>query len=775
MITNINTILGWFKTGKKPTQKQFWDTWQSFWHKDEQIPQAKITDLTDALNAKTEKVQFEAHKIDKTAHAFLFEAKEDKNQKGIAGGYAPLNHFTKLASQYLDIVNDLISGGSASLLSAEQGMILQEQINTITILLTSDNSNLDTVQKIVDAIETIQATLSTILVNDLTSGGTAKALTAEMGKLLENKKVDKSPGKSLLADTEITRLGTLANYTHPVNHSPDIITQNPNNRFVTDDEKTTWNTKQPALGFIPENAANKNTVNGYAGLGADGKLLSSQLPALTINNTFVIASQAEMLALTVETGDIAVRTDLNKSFILKGTNPAVQSDWQELLTPTSDVTTVFGRNGAVTSQNGDYTANQITETAERKFQSATQQAFNDATSSIQTQLDAKKSNAIHTGDATGENVLTVKGINGTLLSGLATGILKNTTSTGVPVIAQVRTDYAEPTTALETGILKNTTSSGAHTIAVASDFPILNQDTTGTANNATNLAGQPASYYAPIYSPRLLGAPTAITPAPGSDSSQIATLGYVTIIDSDNVKKTGSQTISGHKTFNNFVMLDYGTLFLKRPDNSAYNMLTAIEDGMLLSPNSNGNFKTEISSHGIKFGRSSVQAELNTDNLTASRTFLVPNKSGTLALKDDFIVTSPGNTVNPAFIIPNGQLTTTPQNGAIERDSSGILWETHAGVRDKISVPDVPYKSITNLNTLFTGYRRSSVNTCQVHTESAFCPETGTSATWGILTSCKTDDTEDYGIQTYVSMGAVPNTYVRNCKNGIWTTWTKLS
>ncbi|QLC65779.1 tail fiber domain-containing protein [Flavobacterium sp. LPB0248] len=39
---------------------------------------------------------------------------------------------------------------------------------------------------------------------------------------------------------------------------------------------------------------------------------------------------------------------------------------------------------------GNYTADQITETANRKFQSADQQAFNDATSSIQAQLNSKE-------------------------------------------------------------------------------------------------------------------------------------------------------------------------------------------------------------------------------------------------------------------------------------------------------------------------------------------------------------------------------------------------
>ena len=44
-------------------------------------------------------------------------------------------------------------------------------------------------------------------------------------------------------------------------------------------------------------------------------------------------------------------------------------------------------------------------------------------------------NATHTGDATGNYALTVVKINGTSLSGLATGILKNTTGTGIPSIA----------------------------------------------------------------------------------------------------------------------------------------------------------------------------------------------------------------------------------------------------------------------------------------------------------------------------------------------------
>ena len=61
-----------------------------------------------------------------------------------------------------------------------------------------------------------------------------------------------------------------------------------------------------------------------------------------------------------------------------------------------------------------------------------------------------------TGDATSTatgGATTVKGINGTLLSSLATGILKNTTGTGVPSIAVANTDYAPVANPTFTGVV----------------------------------------------------------------------------------------------------------------------------------------------------------------------------------------------------------------------------------------------------------------------------------------------------------------------------------
>lgn len=116
-----------------------------------------------------------------------------------------------------------------------------------------------------------------------------------------------------------------------------------------------------------ESTANKNQNNGYAGLDSSGKLNPSQLPAIAVTDTSVVASQVDMLALTAEVGDLAVRTDLNKTFILRVSPASTLGNWQELLTPTDSVASVYGRTGIVTAQAGDYTADQITETVSNKI------------------------------------------------------------------------------------------------------------------------------------------------------------------------------------------------------------------------------------------------------------------------------------------------------------------------------------------------------------------------------------------------------------------------
>lgn len=73
----------------------------------------------------------------------------------------------------------------------------------------------------------------------------------------------------------------------------------------------------------------KNVANGVAALDANGKISDSVLPPLAIGETFVVSSEADMLALTAQRGDVCVRTDISKTYIkLNNNNPSTMADWQ---------------------------------------------------------------------------------------------------------------------------------------------------------------------------------------------------------------------------------------------------------------------------------------------------------------------------------------------------------------------------------------------------------------------------------------------------------------
>jgi hypothetical protein len=92
----------------------------------------------------------------------------------------------------------------------------------------------------------------------------------------------------------------------------------------------------------------KGAVNGIASLDGSGKIPSGQLPATAIAEIFVVNSQSAMLALTAQTGDIAVRTDVSKSFILSQEPASTLGNWVELLSPTDAVQSVDGNTGVIT-------------------------------------------------------------------------------------------------------------------------------------------------------------------------------------------------------------------------------------------------------------------------------------------------------------------------------------------------------------------------------------------------------------------------------------------
>ena len=103
---------------------------------------------------------------------------------------------------------------------------------------------------------------------------------------------------------------------------------------------------KPTLGTAAEK--NIGTSSGNVPiLDSNGKLADSVIPAVAITDTCVIDTEEEMLALSAQKGDIAIRSDLNKSYVLQTTPASTLANWKELLTPTDTVLSVNGQTGTV--------------------------------------------------------------------------------------------------------------------------------------------------------------------------------------------------------------------------------------------------------------------------------------------------------------------------------------------------------------------------------------------------------------------------------------------
>lgn len=107
--------------------------------------------------------------------------------------------------------------------------------------------------------------------------------------------------------------------------------------------------------YGPAHATRKDYVDGkvaavtYASLGT---IPTSVLPPLAVNEVFTAASQAAMLALTAERGDMAIRTDVSKTFVLSSDNPGTLANWREVMAA-GQVLSVAGRTGVVTLAKAD--------------------------------------------------------------------------------------------------------------------------------------------------------------------------------------------------------------------------------------------------------------------------------------------------------------------------------------------------------------------------------------------------------------------------------------
>ena len=155
--------------------------------------------------------------------------------------------------------------------------------------------------------------------------------------------------------------------------------------------------------------------------------------------------------------------------------------------------------GTITGVSGIGTVTAVTGTSPVVSSGGTTPAISmpAATTSVNgylTSTDWTTFNNKGSGTVTAVSVTSANGFAGTSSGGATPALTLSTSITGVLKgngtaisAATSGTDYSLGTSALTTGILKSTTTTGALSIAVAADFPTLNQNTTGTAANVTGV------------------------------------------------------------------------------------------------------------------------------------------------------------------------------------------------------------------------------------------------------------------------------------------------
>lgn len=143
--------------------------------------------------------------------------------------------------------------------------------------------------------------------------------------------------------------------------------------------------------------AQKGAAGGVAPLV--GTLIPTvHLPALTITDVFPVGTQAAMLALDAQRGDVAIRSDVPGSFVLAGDDPTTLADWLQLPTPPDAVLSVNGQAGVIVLGFGDVGAAATTDPrlSDARTPLPHDHPINEVTN-LQAALDAKAA-AIHDHD-----------------------------------------------------------------------------------------------------------------------------------------------------------------------------------------------------------------------------------------------------------------------------------------------------------------------------------------------------------------------------------------
>ena len=115
------------------------------------------------------------------------------------------------------------------------------------------------------------------------------------------------------------------------------------NTFKFGDGETPWNDLEYALSGTVDDyieLSTKGVAGGVASLDSSGFVPTSQLPPLAKITVSAVADQAARLALTAETGDIAIQADSGQSYVLSASPASTDANWKALTGTEAVVDTV---------------------------------------------------------------------------------------------------------------------------------------------------------------------------------------------------------------------------------------------------------------------------------------------------------------------------------------------------------------------------------------------------------------------------------------------------
>ena len=316
-------------------------------------------------------------------------------------------------------------------------------------------------------------------------------------------------------------------------------------------------------------ASQKAANNGIASLGNDGKIPSVQIPAISFQSANVVNSEISMLTLSgLVVGSIAIRTDVNKNFVLSATPSNILSNWVELATPNS-VTSVNGYAGP----NVVLTSDAIAEgTANKYFTTARARAAISASSPLSYNassgtISITTASASNNGYLTASDFTTFTNKQNTLTAGVdyiapnvsinaatktkitydAKGlVLAGADATTADIAASTNKNYV---TDVQSAVLSNTSgvNTGDQTIILTGDVAGRG---TGSFTTTVNTIGGVSSSTISNFDTRISSATNSITTLNTSVTAATATNTISTIVKRDANGNFSAGTITANLTGN---------------------------------------------------------------------------------------------------------------------------------------------------------------------------------------------------------------------------------